>query len=165
MPKKAASKPDKKAAPKAAAKKTAKPAATSKPLKAAKPAAKEKKASKTAAPAKAVKPLKAAKLAPAPPPKAAPAPKAVPAKASKTSKSGPKKGRGRVTSPSGPLSTAVVSVLKRARRPLNCAQITEALIKKEYQFTHPEPKRIVSIRIYKLKGVKQTGPALFTAAE
>ena len=79
-------------------------------------------------------------------------------------KTGPSKGRGRVTSPSGPLSSAVVSVLKRVRRPLSCAEITDALLKKNYQFTHPDPKRIVSIRIYKLKGVQQTGPGRFTAA-
>ncbi|MEO7931907.1 MAG: hypothetical protein ABIT76_01990 [Chthoniobacterales bacterium] len=141
MPKKATPKPVKKAAPKAAAKKIVKAAAPAKPVKAA----------------KATKPVKAA------PAKTAPAKATKPAPA-KVSKTGPKKGRGRVTSPSGPLSAAVVSVLKRSKRPLSCAEITEALIKKNYQFTHPEPKRIVSIRIYKLKGVEQTGPGRFTAA-
>ncbi len=82
----------------------------------------------------------------------------------KVGKTGPKKGRGRVTSPSGPLSSAVVAVLKRLKRPMSCAEITDSLLKKGYQFTHPEPKRILSIRIYKLKGVKQTGPGRFTAA-
>lgn len=130
MPKKALTKPVKKAAAKAPAKKVIKSKAAAKPAaKANKPAAKAK----------------------------APA-----VKANKNQKA---KGRGRVTSPSGPLSSAVVSVLKRSRRPMSCAEITDALLKKNYVFTHPEPKRIVSIRIYKLKGVKQTGPGRFAAAE
>lgn len=120
---------------------------------------------------KPVKAVKAAKAAPAKATKAAPASKAPKAakvapkavKAVKASKPAAKKGRGRVTSPSGPLSTAVVSVLKRSKRPLRAGEITEALLKKNYIFTHPDPKRILSIRIYKLKGVKQTGPGLFTA--
>lgn len=122
-----------------------------------------KKAASKAAPKKIVKATKvnkpAAKAVKAAPKKIV---KAIPKKASKT---GPKKGRSRVTSASGPLSTAVVAILKRVKRSLSCAEITEALLKKNYQFTHPEPKRIVSIRIYKLKGVKQTGPGRFTAAE
>ena len=130
MPKKAPTKPVKKAVAKAPAKKVIKAKAAAKPA------------------AKASKP--------------APKAKATAAKTNKTSKA---KGRGRVTSPSGPLSSAVVSVLKRGRRPMSCAEITDALIKKNYVFTHPEPKRIVSIRIYKLKGVQQTGPGRFTAAE
>ncbi len=145
MPKKATLKPVKKAASKTAAKKIVKAAAPTKPVKAVKPV----KATKSA------KPAKTAKVAPA---------KAAKSSSPKVAKTGPKKGRGRVTSPSGPLSAAVVSVLKRSKRPLSCAEITDALIKKNYQFTHPEPKRIVSIRIYKLKGVQQTGPGRFTAA-
>jgi hypothetical protein len=118
-----------------------------------------KKAAPKAAPKKAVK-APAAKVAKAKPSKAA-----KPAKATKPAKTGPKKGRGRVTSPSGPLSAAVVAIMKRVKRPMSCAEITDALLKKGYVFTHPEPKRIVSIRIYKLKGVKQTGPGRFTNAE
>jgi adenylate kinase len=178
MPKKATPKPVKKAAAKAAPKKTIKAAApvtpakpakatkAAKPVKSTKAAAPVKaapaKAAPAKAPAKAKTPAKAVKPAKAAPAKAAPAKAKAPAKANKT---GPVKGRGRVTSASGPLSNAVVAVLKRARRPLSCAEITDALLKKNYQFTHPEPKRIVSIRIYKLKGVQQTGPGRFTAAE
>lgn len=138
MPKKATPKPVKKAAVKAAPKKVVKVAKPAKVVKAAKPA--------KAAPVVKAKPVKVSPVA-------------------KAGKTGPKKGRGRVTSASGPLSTAVVAVLKRIKRPASCAEITDALIKKGYQFTHPEPKRIVSIRIYKLKGVKQTGPGRFTSAE
>lgn len=153
MPKKAPKKVVTKASPKAAVKPAVKAV---KPLKAAK-----------AAPAKAVKAVSkvAPKAAPKAEPKAAPkaAPKVALKAAPKAVKPAAKKGRGRVTSPSGPLSTAVVSVLKRVKRPLRAGEITEALLKKNYIFTHPDPKRILSIRIYKLKGVKQTGPGLFTA--
>ncbi len=149
MPKKAPKKVVTKASPKAAVKPAVKAV---KPLKAAK-----------AAPAKAIKAV--SKVAPKAAPKAEPkaAPKAALKAAPKAVKPAAKKGRGRVTSPSGPLSTAVVSVLKRVKRPLRAGEITEALLKKNYIFTHPDPKRILSIRIYKLKGVKQTGPGLFTA--
>lgn len=163
MPTKAKSTPAKKPAP--AAKPVARKVAVApvaKPAKAA-PAA---KAAKPAKPAKAVKPAKAAKAAPAavvaP---VAPAPVVKTVKGKKPAKTGPKKGRGRVTSPSGPLSTAVVAVLKRFKRPLSCREITEALLKKGYVFTHPEPKRILSIRIYKLKGVKKVSAGRFTFAE
>jgi len=149
MPKKAPKKVVTKASPKAVVKPAVKAV---KPLKAAK-----------AAPAKAIKAV--SKVAPKAAPKAEPkaAPKVALKAAPKAVKPAAKKGRGRVTSPSGPLSTAVVSVLKRVKRSLRAGEITEALLKKNYIFTHPDPKRILSIRIYKLKGVKQTGPGLFTA--
>lgn len=138
MPKKAATKPVKKpaAAAKPAAPAPKKTAVAKAPVKAAKPAA----------------PVKAAKPAKAP-------------KKSKPAKTGPKKGQGRVTSPSGPLSTAVVAILKRFKRPLSCREIGEALAKKGYVFTHPEPRRILSIRIYKLKGVKKVSAGRFTHSE
>ncbi|HEY5895859.1 MAG TPA: hypothetical protein VIT91_21775 [Chthoniobacterales bacterium] len=160
MPTKVKSKPAKKPAP--AAKPVARKVAVAPVAKPAKPAP-AAKATKAAKPAKAVKPAKAAPAAVVAPIAPAPAPKTV--KGKKPAKTGPKKGRGRVTSPSGPLSTAVVAVLKRFKRPLSCREITEALLKKGYVFTHPEPKRILSIRIYKLKGVKKVSAGRFTYAE
>ncbi|MBV9489373.1 MAG: hypothetical protein JO069_06570 [Verrucomicrobia bacterium] len=64
-------------------------------------------------------------------------------------------------SPSGPLSTAVVQVLKTRGVPMRVAEIFEDLIASGYQYTSPEPKKNLSARIYHLKGVKQVGRGRF----
>jgi hypothetical protein len=74
------------------------------------------------------------------------------------------RGRGRRRgSPSGPLSPAVVNVLKAKGAPMSVAEILEGLRAGGYQYPSRDPKKNLSARIYRLKGVKQVGPGRFAA--
>ncbi len=75
------------------------------------------------------------------------------------------KGRSRPKSPTGELGPAVHKVLARAGRPLSTAEIMEGLMADKYVFTSSSPKQTLSARVYKLKGLRQTGPGTFTLEE
>jgi hypothetical protein len=75
----------------------------------------------------------------------------------------PLKGKKRPASPSGPLAPAVVAVLKSSGKPLSVNAVLDGLKKAKYIFTSKDPKKNLAARIYKLSGVKQTGPGLFAA--
>ena len=76
----------------------------------------------------------------------------------------PSQGRGkRRGSPSGPLAPAVVNVLKGSSTPMSVSEFLEGLIKSGYQYPSSEPKKNLSARIYRLKGVRQVGPGRFAA--
>jgi TolA-binding protein len=73
-------------------------------------------------------------------------------------------GRGRQRgSPSGPLAPAVVQVLKAKGTPLRVAEILEGLRANGYRYPAADPKKNLSARIYRLKGVKQVAPGQFAA--
>ena len=73
-------------------------------------------------------------------------------------------GRGRRRgSPSGPLAPAVVTVLKAKGAPMSVAEILEGLRASGYRYPSADPKKNLSARIYRLKGVKQVGPGQFAA--
>jgi len=95
--------------------------------------------------------------APAEPPSRARKP-ATTAKASSQGRGGKRRG-----SPSGPLAPAVVEVLKGSNTPMSVSEILEGLIKSGYQYPSAEPKKNLSARIYRLKGVRQVGPGRFAA--
>ena len=82
----------------------------------------------------------------------------------KTAVKTPRGRRGRRGSPSGPLSDAVVNVLKAKGAPMGVSEILEGLLANGYQYPSPEPKKNLFVRIYRLKGVKQVGPGQFAAA-
>jgi hypothetical protein len=77
----------------------------------------------------------------------------------------PSQGRGgkRRGSPSGPLAPAVVNVLRASSTPMSVSEILDGLIKSGYQYPSSEPKKNLSARIYRLKGVRQVGPGRFAA--
>ena len=77
----------------------------------------------------------------------------------------PLKGKKRPASPSGPLAPAVVKVLRAAGKPLNVNAVLDGLKKNKYVFTAKDAKKNLAARIYKLSGVKQVGPGLFTAGK
>ena len=54
-------------------------------------------------------------------------------------------------------------MLKSAGKPQSVNSILEGLKKSKYVFTAKDPKKNLAARIYKLAGVKQTGPGLFAA--
>ena len=66
-------------------------------------------------------------------------------------------------SPSGPLAPAVVQVLKAKGTPMNVAEILKGLRANGYRYVAADPKKNLSARIYRLKGVKQVGPGQFAA--
>jgi hypothetical protein len=66
-------------------------------------------------------------------------------------------------SPSGPLAPAVVTVLKAKGAPMGVAEILEGLRANGYQYPARDPKKNLSARIYRLKGVKQVGPGQFAS--
>ena len=100
------------------------------------------------------------------PEKAPHAPKktVAPRRAGKGRKRSPLLGVKRAASPTGPLSPAVVAVLKTKRKPMNVGDILTGLNANGYQFNSAEPKKNLAARIYRLKGVKQAGPGLFELA-
>jgi hypothetical protein len=73
------------------------------------------------------------------------------------------KGRGRSTSPTGPLAPAVVQVLMSKDAPMSVSEILTGLFSNGYKFASPEPKKNLFARIYRLKGVKQIGRGKFVA--
>ena len=92
---------------------------------------------------------------------------AAPAKTAKVARGrrrSPLKGKKRPASPSGPLAPAVVAVLKSSGKPQSVNAILDGLKKAKYVFTAKDPKKNLAARIYKLAGVKQTGPGLFAAS-
>lgn len=60
-----------------------------------------------------------------------------------------------------PLAPAVVAVLQRAGRPLSAREILNGLAQDKYQWTTDNPLRMLSIRLYKLKGVKKVASGRF----
>ena len=90
--------------------------------------------------------------------------KAVLAGGRKGRKRSPLLGVKRAASPTGPLSPAVVAVLKAKRKPMNVGDILTGLNANGYQFNSAEPKKNLAARIYRLKGVKQAAPGLFELA-
>jgi hypothetical protein len=89
----------------------------------------------------------------------------VAAKPARRGRRSPLKGKKRPASPSGPLAPAVVKVLKAAGKPLNVNAVLDGLKKNKYVFTAKDAKKNLAARIYKLSGVKQTGPGLFAAGK
>ena len=89
-----------------------------------------------------------------------------PAKAAKRGRrkkrTSPFKGKKRPASPSGPLGPAVHKVLKRAGGPMNVDAILQGLKKDKYVWNVSNPKANLSARLYTLKGVKKSGPGMFT---
>ncbi len=73
----------------------------------------------------------------------------------------PLKGKKRPSSPSGPLANAVVKVMERSGGPLNVDAVLQGLAQDNYIWNVSDPKKNLSARIYKLAGVKKTGPGLF----
>jgi hypothetical protein len=57
----------------------------------------------------------------------------------------------------------VVNVLKGSSTPMSVSEILEGLIESGYQYPSSEPKKNLSARIYRLKGVRQVGPGRFAA--
>jgi hypothetical protein len=71
------------------------------------------------------------------------------------------KGKTRPESPSGPLAPAVVSVLKKAGKPLPVNDILKGLAAARYQWTCADPKKNLYARIYRLKGVRRVKEGVF----
>jgi hypothetical protein len=69
----------------------------------------------------------------------------------------------RRSSPSGPLAPAVVQVLKAKGAPMGVAEILKGLRANGYKYPSADPKKNLSARIYRLKGVRQVGPDRFAA--
>ena len=88
----------------------------------------------------------------------------VAARGAKRRKRSPLLGLKRATSPTGPLSPAVVAVLKTKNKPMNVADILSGLTARGYVFNSAEPKKNLAARIYRLKGVKQASAGLFALA-
>ena len=63
----------------------------------------------------------------------------------------------------GTLAPAVVEVLKGSKNPLTAKDIYEALASKNFQFTFPEPRKGLSMRLYRMSGVQPLGGGLFKA--
>jgi hypothetical protein len=57
----------------------------------------------------------------------------------------------------------VVQVLKAKGTPLRVAEILEGLRANGYRYPAADPKKNLSARIYRLKGVKQVAPGQFAA--
>ena len=53
-------------------------------------------------------------------------------------------------------------MIARAGRPLRTNEIMAGLVEDNYVFTSSSPTQTLSARIYKLKGLRQTGPGTFT---
>ena len=70
----------------------------------------------------------------------------------------------RASSPSGPLSQAVIQVLRGKSKPMNVRDIYAGLTATGYKFTAAEPKKNLAARVYRLKGVKQVGTGMFALA-
>lgn len=79
----------------------------------------------------------------------------------RTGRVSPLAGKKRPVSPSGPLAPAVAKVLEKAGKPMSVNDIYDALVKAEYAFTTPDPKKNLYARVHALKGVKRAGPGLF----
>ncbi len=77
-------------------------------------------------------------------------------------RSSPLKGKKRPASPSGPLAPAAVEVIKAAGKPLSVGQLYDGLVAAGYAFTSSDPKKNLAARVYKLPGVKQVGPGVFS---
>lgn len=73
----------------------------------------------------------------------------------------PLKGKKRSASPSGPLGDAVSKVMKRAGHPLSVNAVLEELKNDKYVWNVADPKKNLSARIYKLKGIRKVSPGLF----
>lgn len=67
----------------------------------------------------------------------------------------------RNTANSRPLAESVAEVLREHGKALKVSEIFEGLTSSGFQFTSPDPKKNLAVRIYKLKGVKQVGPGKF----
>ncbi len=63
----------------------------------------------------------------------------------------------------GTLAPAVVEVLKGSKNPLTAKDIYESLASKNFQFTFPEPRKGLSMRLYRMSGVQPLGGGLFKA--
>ena len=105
-----------------------------------------------------------AKVAAARKPPAASKPKARTKSKSKSKSKGRKSlaGQKRAASPSGPLAPAVVKVLEENGEPMRVADILDGLLKNGYAFNSSEPKKNLAARIYRLSGVRQVEPGLFS---
>jgi hypothetical protein len=57
----------------------------------------------------------------------------------------------------------VVQVLKAKGTPMAVAEILAGLRANGYRYPSADPKKNLSARIYRLKGVKQVGPGRFAA--
>ena len=86
------------------------------------------------------------------------------AHAGKRARRSPLAGRKRASSPSGPLSPAVVKVLQSKKQPMNVRDILSGLFANGYKFNSADPKKNLAARIYRLKGVKQVSSGLFGLA-
>ena len=86
------------------------------------------------------------------------------ARAGKRAGRSPLAGQKRASSPSGPLSPAVVKVLQVKKQPMNVRDILSGLLANGYKFNSAEPKKNLAARIYRLKGVKQVSSGLFGLA-
>jgi hypothetical protein len=65
----------------------------------------------------------------------------------------------------GGLAQAIREVLAASEKPLNVSGVYDALIAGGYIFSFPEPKKGLSMRMYRIKGVKPLGEGLFAAAK
>jgi hypothetical protein len=74
------------------------------------------------------------------------------------------RGKSRPRSPSGPLGPAVISVLKKAGKPLRVPEILKGLESAKYVWTAKDPKTTLYARIYRLPGVKKVAEGRFTVA-
>jgi hypothetical protein len=63
----------------------------------------------------------------------------------------------------GTLRPAVVTILKKGKKPLKTAEIYDALVAQGYNFTFKEAKKVLGIRLYKMLGVQPLGGGLFKA--
>ncbi len=79
----------------------------------------------------------------------------------RTGRVSPLAGKKRPVSPSGPLAPAVGKILEKAGKPISVNDIYESLVKADYVFTTPDPKKNLYARIHALKGVKRVGSGLF----
>lgn len=82
----------------------------------------------------------------------------------KTKRRSPLAGQKRAASPTGPLSPAVVKVLRSKGKAMNVREILDGLFANGYKFNSPEPKKNLAARIYRLKGVKQISAGMFGLA-
>jgi hypothetical protein len=63
------------------------------------------------------------------------------------------------------LAQAVREVLLASGKPLNVAGVYNALVARKYVFSFSEPKKGLSMRMYRISGVKSLGEGMFSASK
>jgi hypothetical protein len=88
--------------------------------------------------------------------------------APKSKESGASKKKSNGSEPAGTgvgLTQAIREVLSASGKPLNVSGIYDALIARNYAFSFSEPKKGLSMRMYRISGVKPLGQGMFAATK